>query len=74
MKLLRWRPIAETPRHAREMTAMICCIDEHDTYLLPGPVVWDTSSACWTQEDTGQAVRYQTDATYRWIPEADLLS
>lgn len=73
MTALRWRPIAEPPRLVREMTALISCIDEHDTYLLPGPVMWDIGRACWLNEITGEPVRYlPSRAEYRWLPEPDL--
>jgi hypothetical protein len=71
MSTLRWRPIAEKPTDERDMTAMIRCHDEHDTYLLPGPVRWDAGE--WTDEGTGRAIPYQPDTEYHWCPEADII-
>lgn len=71
MSNLSWRPIAEKPTDESDMTAMIRCRDEHDTYLLPEPVRWN---ACeWTSEDTGLAIRYQPDTEYHWCSEADII-
>lgn len=73
MKSLHWRPIAETTSLVREITAMIRCTDAYDTYLLPGPVMWDTSAQELVSEETNRTLLYQPGAVYHWIPEADLI-
>lgn len=70
----RWRPIAEHPSAERDMTAMIRCRDEHDTYLLPGPVLWSVTGDEWVSEDTYRRILYQPDAEYHWCAEADIIA
>jgi hypothetical protein len=54
-------------------TAMILCVDAEAQWLMPGPVMWDTANACW-EDESGDAIEFDTEVEYYWCYEDDLVS
>ena len=69
--MITWRPMTETP--TGPATALIRVTDEHDVYLLPGPVMWDTGRQRWEAEDGGSLRLDEPGETYHWVHEYEVI-